>query len=212
MICQSCHMPEVERPIADGGPIRLGRRHLWRGGHDPDMIKRAVAVQVQADPPTPKPGEIVSVTLTVINAGAGHKIPTGDPDRHFTVEFAVKDEHQHVLKEQTDTMGRWLLWQPMIVELYDNRLLPLASRSYTFRYRLPPEPMRMTLETRVHYHIVTEDQHAMLKKKYQLTGNEPYRFTIYERAIPLSGDLTAAFTQDEADPRLGCKAEHQRQG
>jgi len=80
-ICQSCHMPEITRPVATNSPIRQGRRHLWRGGHDPDMVKRAVAIQVAANPPEPKPGEQVEVTLTLINAGAGHKLPTGDPDR-----------------------------------------------------------------------------------------------------------------------------------
>ncbi len=49
MICQSCHMPEVERPMADGGPIRQGRRHLWRGGHDPEQIKSALAVQLTVE-------------------------------------------------------------------------------------------------------------------------------------------------------------------
>ncbi|MGH7230359.1 MAG: hypothetical protein ACREJU_03260, partial [Nitrospiraceae bacterium] len=173
MICQSCHMPEVERPVADGGPIRLGRRHLWRGGHDPDMIKRAVAVQVRADPPAPQPGQTVTFTVTLINAGAGHKIPTGDPDRHFTVEFVIQDEQNRVVKEQTETMGRWILWQPVILEVYDNRLLPLASRSYTFTYRLPNESVRMTLKTLVRYHILTDAQHAMLKRKYQLSGDDP---------------------------------------
>ncbi|TLY13434.1 MAG: hypothetical protein E6K69_09075, partial [Nitrospirae bacterium] len=181
MICQSCHMPEVARPVAEGGPIRQGRRHLWRGGHDPDMIKRAVAVQVKADPAMPKAGEQVRFTLTLINAGAGHKIPTGDPDRHFTVEFIVQNQQDRVLDRKTDTMGRWILWQPAIVELYDNRLLPLASRDYTFSYRLPAEQGRVTLKTLVRYHILTDDQHEMLKKKYGLTADDPYSFTIYER-------------------------------
>ena len=39
------------------------------GGHDPDMIKRAVAVQVQADPPSPQPGDDVTLTLTLIMLG-----------------------------------------------------------------------------------------------------------------------------------------------
>ena len=99
-ICQSCHMPEVTRPVATNSPIRQGRRHLWRGGHDPDMVKRAVAIQVAANPPEPKPGEQVEVTLTLINAGAGHKLPTGDPDRHFTVEFEVDDRNNQVLLSQ----------------------------------------------------------------------------------------------------------------
>jgi len=206
MICQSCHMPEVERPVANGGPIRQGRRHLWRGGHDPEMIKRAVAVQVKTDPVTPKAGEQVRFTLTLINAGAGHKIPTGDPDRHFTVEFSVQDQQGKILDRQTDTMGRWILWQPAIVELYDNRLLPLASRDYTFSYRLPTEQDKVTLKALVRYHILTDDQHEMLKKKYGLTAEEQYSFTIYERSFPLSNNLTAALNEAAYDPRVTCAA------
>ncbi|HET6673700.1 MAG TPA: multiheme c-type cytochrome, partial [Nitrospiraceae bacterium] len=134
-ICQSCHMPEIDRPVAENGPIRRGRQHLWRGGHDPDMVKRAVAIQVAATPSIPKPGEDFNITLTLVNAGAGHKIPTGDPDRHFTVEFEVLDRNGARIAQQKDTMGRWIMWQPAIVELYDNRLLPLASRDYPFTTR-----------------------------------------------------------------------------
>ena len=113
-ICQSCHMPEIERPVATGGPIRRGRQHLWRGGHDPEMVKRAVGISC-CGAGRAKPGEDVQVTLTVINAGAGHKLPTGDPDRHFTVEFSVVDQKQQVVESQTDTMGRWIMWQPAIL-------------------------------------------------------------------------------------------------
>ncbi|MGQ0812101.1 MAG: hypothetical protein ACT4OO_12865 [Nitrospiraceae bacterium] len=203
-ICQSCHMPEIDRPVSEGGPIRRGRQHLWRGGHDPDMIKRAVAIQVVADPPTPKAGEDVRVTLTLINAGAGHKLPTGDPDRHFTVEFTVADDQKKAVKEQSDTMGRWIMWQPAIVELYDNRLMPLASRDFTFSYRLPKEIAGLTLKARVRYHIQTEAQHQMLIKKYGLTANDPYFFTIYEREVPFTGDLAAGFEDTTHDQQLAC--------
>jgi Cytochrome c554 and c-prime len=203
-ICQSCHMPEIERPVARGGPIRQGRRHLWRGGHDPEMIKQAVAVRVQADPPAPKPGEQVTFTATLINAGAGHKIPTGDPDRHFTVEFLVQDKDGRTVSHQTDTMGRWILWQPVVVEVYDNRLLPLASREYTFTYRMPEQSAGLTLKTLVRYHILTDGQHEMLRTKYGLTGDDPYRFTIYERVFPLSNELTAALGVAAYDPRMAC--------
>ncbi|HSA88231.1 MAG TPA: multiheme c-type cytochrome, partial [Nitrospira sp.] len=136
-ICQSCHMPEIDRSVATGGPVRRGRQHLWRGGHDPDMVKQAIAVHVKADRDAPKPGDRVEFTLTFTNAGAGHKTPTGDPDRFFTVEFLVEDRQGNVLEQQRSTMGRWILWQPAIVELYDNRLLPQDSREYQFAYRLP---------------------------------------------------------------------------
>ena len=194
-ICQSCHMPEIDRPVATDSPIRRGRQHLWRGDHDPDMIQRAVAVQVKADPPDPKPGDEVTFTLTLINAGAGHKIPTGDPDRHFTIEFSVEDAQKKVLEEQRSTMGRWILWQPAIVELYDNRLLPLASREYRFDYQVPATSEGLILKARVQYHILTDGQHKMLETKYGLTGNDPYRFVIYERDFPLSGALAAALSE-----------------
>lgn len=206
-ICQSCHMPEVDRPVAEGGPIRRGRRHLWRGGHDPDMVKRAVAIQVNAEPSAPKPGDRVTFTLTLINAGAGHKIPTGDPDRHFTVEFLVEDGSKRVVQEKTNTMGRWILWQPAIVELYDNRLLPLASQDYTFTYRLPTDAKGLTLKARVRYHIQSDGQHEMLQTKYGLTGTDPYRFTIYEREFPLSGDLATALREASTQPQMACAQE-----
>lgn len=210
-ICQSCHMPEIERPVAVGGPIRPGRQHLWRGGHDPEMIKRAMAVQVRADPAVPKPGEQVRFTLTVINAGAGHKIPTGDPDRHFTVGFSVRDGQGKVLSRQLETMGRWILWQPVILEVYDNRLLPLASREYTFVAHMPTESAQtagLTLKATVRYHILTDGQHEMLQKKYGLTAKDPYAFTIYEREVPLSGDLTVALNQGPHESREACAAEN----
>ncbi len=211
LICQSCHMPEVERPVAEGSPIRQGRRHLWRGGHDPEMVQRAIGVQVKAEPAQPKPGDQVRLTLTLINAGAGHKIPTGDPDRHFTVEFEVKDERGQILSRQEDTMGRWILWQPVIVEVYDNRLLPLASRDYGYLYTLPDQPARLTVTARVRYHIQTEGQHEMLKAKYGLTADDPYYFTVYERTVPLKGQFAAAWADEPARPIHACPADRHAQ-
>lgn len=205
-ICQSCHMPEIERPVATGGPLRKGRQHLWRGGHDPAMVKQAVDIKVVAEPVEPKPGDKVRVTLTLINAGAGHKLPTGDPDRHFTVEFAVEDQSRKVLESRQETMGRWILWQPAIIELHDNRLMPLASREYTFIYQLPKDVAGLTLTTRVRYHIQTERQHQMLIDKYGLTAPDPYFFTVYERAVPLTGNLADHFKQTVPDSRTACAA------
>ncbi len=204
LICQSCHMPEVTRPVAKGGPIRHGRRHLWRGGHDPEMVKRAIAVQVVADPVQPIPGERIDFTLTLINAGAGHKIPTGDPDRHFSVEFLIRDGEGNIIQHQAETMGRWILWQPVIWEVYDNRLLPLASRDYEFTYDLPDDVTDWKMQVKIQYHILTDGQHEMLRENYGLTGNDPYMFTIYERDFPLNETLSVALDAQPSDPRLGC--------
>jgi hypothetical protein len=101
------------------------------------------------------------------------------------------------------------MWQPAILELYDNRLLPLASREYQFAYRLPDEAKDLKVKARVQYHIVTDKQHEMLTQKYGLTGNDPYRFLVYERNFPLSGELATALSKENGDQLSA--ASHQRE-
>ncbi len=187
-------MPEVERPVAIGGPVRKGRRHLWRGGHDPEQLKRAVTVRLAADPPAMTPDTTVEFSLTLTNSGAGHNLPTGDPDRYFTITFEVQNQKGEVLKKKTHTMGRWILWQPVIWEVYDNRLAPLESRDYLFRYRLPStreQGRKLRFRAVIRYHIMTEKAHRVLQKKYGLTADDPYVFTIFEKDVPLSGSFVA---------------------
>ncbi|MBD3609152.1 MAG: hypothetical protein HUJ30_01230, partial [Gammaproteobacteria bacterium] len=62
--CVQCHMPLVQRPLVPGGPIRDSRRHLWRGGHDPQMVKGALSIEWQED----KSGtqrDVLTITTTV---------------------------------------------------------------------------------------------------------------------------------------------------
>ena len=193
-ICQTCHMPAVERPVATGGPMRKGRKHLWRGGHDPEQVKRAITVTLTADPPDLPPGREVEFLMEFTNSGAGHKLPTGDPDRFLTVDFEIVDQNGKVLKDQSHTMGRWILWQPVIWEVWDNRLKPLQSRNYRFKYRMPQlggTEGPLTFRALVTYHIQTDAQNKMLRDKYGLTGNDPYNFPVFEREIPLTGPFPA---------------------
>jgi len=57
--CQSCHMPD--------------RRHLWRGIHDPEMVRGGVSIGVL--PPRVEAGA-VRAALTLRNTGTGHHFPT----------------------------------------------------------------------------------------------------------------------------------------
>lgn len=186
-ICQTCHMPEVVRAVAIGGPQRKSGRHLWQGGHFPEMVKRALTVEVRGDKKIYSPGEKARFTLTLENTGAGHRIPTGDPDRFFTVSFRVVDGKDHVLKEKTHPIGRWILWKPLIVEVYENRPSPFESLSYDFDYRIPSDGEGLRLITEVAYHIMSERTHGKLEKKYGLTARDPYRFVIFRETISLKG-------------------------
>jgi hypothetical protein len=113
------------------------------------------------------------------------------------VEFLMEDAQRQILDQQSGTMGRWILWRPVIPQVYDNWLLPLASREYTVDYRIPEPSAGLTLKTRARYHILTEGQHGILKEQYGLTGNELFALTLYERDLPLSAGLTALLREQE---------------
>jgi hypothetical protein len=84
--------------------------------------------------------------------------------------------------------------------------MPLASRDYIFSYQLPKDSAGLKLTARVRYHIQTERQHQMLVDKFGLTAPDPYFFTVYERAVPLSGNLAANFGQAPTDTAMACAA------
>jgi mono/diheme cytochrome c family protein len=56
--CQTCHMP--------------GRRHFFRGIHDPDTVRRAASWTFDVNPWA----DGAKARMTLTNAGAGHSLPT----------------------------------------------------------------------------------------------------------------------------------------
>lgn len=83
IVCQDCHMPRAAGNSAPetGGEDRPDiRQHLFHGAHDPGKLAGAVEVRIHAAQPTAKPGETVTLTATVVNAKAGHKIPSGSAE------------------------------------------------------------------------------------------------------------------------------------
>jgi hypothetical protein len=62
--CRECH-------------ARSPGAHAYPGGHDPDMLARAVTLTACRDG-----GDL---RLTVANTGAGHNVPTGDLHRHLAL-------------------------------------------------------------------------------------------------------------------------------
>ena len=108
LACVQCHMPKVDRPLVEGGVVRSTRRHLWRGGHDPEMVKKALTIEFdETDRPQPDRRRFL---LTLTNTGASHYVPTGTPDRHLTVQLRVLDHRGGVLEQQRHTVKRTLMY------------------------------------------------------------------------------------------------------
>lgn len=170
--CVQCHMPLVERRTAVGGPLRVTRRHLWRGGHDPAMVRsalRAELTEVPADDGTRR------VELTVENIGADHFLPTGTPDRHLTVTLRALAADGRVLREKREALKRTVVWRPFIVDLWDTRL----ARGEPQRIALElPEPTTV-VDTEVRYHLLAESR----RRRIGYRNSEPISYAVIEQRM-----------------------------
>lgn len=102
--CQTCHMPD--------------RRHLWRGIHDPDMVRSGLTAGFDAG----ADGARFRLTST----GVGHAFPTYVTPKVVMKGVALDDSgrpmpgtgREHVIQRRVEFVGGdW-------VERYDTRLLP----------------------------------------------------------------------------------------
>lgn len=81
IVCQDCHMPP-----AAGRSARMGeelpdvRQHLFHGAHDPGKLAGVVEVRIHPELRETLPGDRVKLTAVVVNAKAGHPVPTGSAE------------------------------------------------------------------------------------------------------------------------------------
>lgn len=147
-VCQTCHMPEVERPLVAGFPARATRRH-WFGGSllakKPEFAAELQALEAHypeglelrwADPPALSASG-GTLTAELHNAQAGHRLPTGDPERFLLITASLlRDEG--VVWTATERIGQTWQWHPTAKRLADNRLLPRERRRV--EWAVPPLP------------------------------------------------------------------------
>lgn len=99
MTCLDCHMPEVERPLVQGGVPRKGRRHTWPGGHDLAQLRKAATLEVEV---REAPGGGVRLQGFVTNVGAGHYLPTDARHRSFDLYFRLWDADGRLVLDPLD--------------------------------------------------------------------------------------------------------------
>jgi hypothetical protein len=114
VVCQSCHMP--------------GRRHLFRGIHDPGMVRSGVSVEAEKRGPR-------DAVLRLTNTGAGHYFPT-----YATPEVVIKgylaDSKGTALKGtlKKAVVGRKVSLD-LTEEFFDTRIAPLESYEFAYGVR-----------------------------------------------------------------------------
>jgi len=82
IVCQDCHMPPAKGNSSPGmGKERSDiRQHLFHGAHDSGKLAGSVEVRIHPDERRLEPGSTATLTVTVVNAKAGHMIPSGSAE------------------------------------------------------------------------------------------------------------------------------------
>lgn len=178
IVCQGCHMPE--------------RRHLFRGIHDPEMVKGGIKFDVERA----AAGARVKAKLRITNSGVGHYFPT-----YVTPLVVIKgfltDASGNTLRGtiKKATIGRKVTLD-LSKELFDTRIPPFGSYEFDYSVKRTVKAERLVFEVRVFpdefYNRFFENaikSHDPAMKKTEL--NEAFRNTsgssylLFKKEIPL---------------------------
>ncbi len=173
--CQTCHMPEVTRPLVAGQKSRKNGRHLWRGGNSPEQVAKALTITAK------RQGNTIKVDIT--NSGAGHNFPTGDPDREVFITAKLINHKGAVLQIKELHIRRIIIWKPIMIELSDNRIKPLETRTLSFEIPNWLSNKPLTLEVVGVYQILSERARKKLETHYGLKNYPPVRYSFVKKTF-----------------------------
>ncbi|NOY26484.1 MAG: hypothetical protein GXP62_11480, partial [Oligoflexia bacterium] len=169
--CQGCHMPALRRAVVTGGPVRDTRQHTWPGSlipkSDPPPAgfediaatwKAGVDARIEL-PPTARPGQRVEARVSLRNVRAGHRVPTGDPERYLLITTRVKagtadnpSAEPNLIAGAVARIGQRWIWWPLARQLDDNRLAAGETRTWSVPFVLPADGATVDV-TVEHYRI-----------------------------------------------------------
>lgn len=116
--CQQCHMPE--------------RRHVWRGIHDPEMVKRGVTFELRTSKPRYDIGDKLEAILSITNIGVGHYFPTYITPK-VTLQLELVDASGRLIKGsgRKESIGREAALD-LSREVYDTRIPPKGTHEFHY--------------------------------------------------------------------------------
>ena len=171
------------------------RRHLWKGIHDPDMVKSGLTIGVTPAAPKYRAGETFTLRLTVRNSGVGHAFPT-----YVTPRVVLRGE----LLDAADTPVAGSRREVIIArevaldlsrELSDTRLLPGRAATLVLSGRVERPGLRARLSvivepdafyTAFFETLLTQGAgrgEAQIRSALEATRRSP--FTLFVKDIPL---------------------------
>ncbi len=128
--CQDCHMPQ--------------RRHLWRGIHDPDMVRRAIAVRVGRD--AAASADVFKARIEVENRGAGHDFPTYATARVIVRASLVDERGETIAGSLRESIIGRELSLDLSEERFDTRIAPDETLILEYQQAMPADTARLQVE------------------------------------------------------------------
>jgi hypothetical protein len=185
--CQNCHMPD--------------RRHLWRGIHDPGMVKSGVSIDVKLLKQKLTIGDEIKATITIKNTGVGHYFPTYLTPKIFVVGQLIDHLGKPVAGSYSEAIiGRGVPLD-LSQELYDTRIAPGDFTSIIYTHVLTESRLNLKIAVTVYpdhfyarfYQSMLDNNsagkgRALIEEAYKAASNS--QFVIYEKLLPL--DIVAS--------------------
>jgi hypothetical protein len=176
--CQKCHMPD--------------RQHLFRGIHDPDMVRKGVGFEM-AEKEIRK--NSIKVSLIITNIGVGHYFPTYTTPLIIIKGFIIDDKGKLI----KDTIKESYIGRKVSLDLeqehFDTRIPPKGSFNFEYKKFLNKDADRFLIEVKVYpdrfynefYKSVLKEGSAHNKEliKEALRATEKSVYTLYRKEIDL---------------------------
>jgi nitrate reductase cytochrome c-type subunit len=186
--CISCHMPETHRSLMEGFPAKKSHFHNFPASGIPkhDTLKPAMLKSLEFYASYVKKSyklsDSLKFSLTLKNEHAGHRVPSGDPERFMLIHLVLKNAEGKVIAKTHGRIGEEWEWYPAAKKLSDNNLNPGEARSYTFKQLLNTKG-KFILETKVTKHRMTEEavKYNKIDKSYPTNiamYNKKYEFEV----------------------------------
>ncbi len=185
--CITCHMPDTVRSLMAGFPQRLSHRHFFAGSGIPkvDTAKTKMLNGLVFSNPKFEPinTDSIRVQLTVTNAYAGHRVPTGDPERYILIimELFPAGKPVEILAADTFRIGEQWEWYPKARKVADNNLNPLETRMFSSVFSVNHQKQPLRVKITVIKCRSTQENAAYNK----LPSNYPICRTVSEKEYPL---------------------------
>ncbi len=177
IVCQRCHMP--------------GRRHLFRGIHDPDMTKSGLSFEVSSGH---TPSGLTAV-LKITNSGVGHYFPTYVTPQVIVRGYMVDADGKAIGSTVKEAVIGRKVALDLSKELFDTRIPPLES--FYFRYPVDDSGRgrRIVFEVRVY-----PDEFYNRFFRAFLKNVPPERRDLTERAVAATESSAYLLYKTELEP------------